>query len=47
MDAAKLQEAIDYGSANLGFAVRVFRHGCLVGEDRAGAASTATRRSES
>jgi CubicO group peptidase (beta-lactamase class C family) len=37
MDAAKLQEALDYGSTNLGFAVRVYRHGCLVGEDRAAA----------
>jgi len=34
MDAAKLQEALDYGSSNLGFAVRVYRRGCLVGEDR-------------
>jgi CubicO group peptidase (beta-lactamase class C family) len=34
MDAAKLQEAIDYGTTQLGFAVRVYRHGCLVGEDR-------------
>ena len=34
MDAAKLQEAMDYGTANLGFAVRVYRRGCLVGEDR-------------
>jgi CubicO group peptidase (beta-lactamase class C family) len=34
MDATKLQDAIDYGTANLGFAVRVYRHGCLVGEDR-------------
>src|SRR5918998_342300 len=37
MDAAKLQEALDYGSTNLSFAVRVYRHGCLVGEDRAAA----------
>jgi CubicO group peptidase (beta-lactamase class C family) len=34
MDAAKLQQAMDYGSANLGFAVRVYRGGCLVAEDR-------------
>jgi CubicO group peptidase (beta-lactamase class C family) len=34
MDAAKLQGAMDYGSANLGFAVRVYRSGCLVAEDR-------------
>jgi CubicO group peptidase (beta-lactamase class C family) len=35
MDAAKLQDALDYGTANLGFSVRVYRWGCLVGEDRA------------
>ena len=35
MDAAKLQEALDYGSSQLSYAVRVYRHGCLVGEDRA------------
>jgi CubicO group peptidase (beta-lactamase class C family) len=34
MDAARLQQAMDYGSANLGFAVRVYRGGCLVAEDR-------------
>jgi CubicO group peptidase (beta-lactamase class C family) len=34
MDAAKLQQALDYGTENLGFAVRVYRYGCLVGEDR-------------
>jgi CubicO group peptidase (beta-lactamase class C family) len=34
MDAAKLQSAIDYGSSEASFAVRVYRHGCLVGEDR-------------
>ncbi len=37
MDAAKLQDAMDYGTSNLGFAVRVYRRGCLVAEDRAGA----------
>ena len=35
MDAAKLQDAMDYGTSNLGFAVRVYRRGCLVAEDRA------------
>src|SRR2546423_12173618 len=35
MDPAKLQDALDYGTSNLGFAVRVYRRGCLVGEDRA------------
>ena len=34
MDAAKLQDAMDYGSTQLSFAVRVYRRGCLVGEDR-------------
>jgi CubicO group peptidase (beta-lactamase class C family) len=34
MDAAKLQDAMDYGTSQLGFAVRVYRNGCLVGEDR-------------
>jgi CubicO group peptidase (beta-lactamase class C family) len=34
MDAAKLQDAMDYGSSQLSFAVRVYRGGCLVGEDR-------------
>ena len=34
MDAAKLQEAMDYGSSQASFAVRVYRHGCLVAEDR-------------
>lgn len=34
MDADKLQAALDYGTSQLGFAVRVYRHGCLVGEDR-------------
>ena len=37
MDAAKLQDAMDYGTSQLGFAVRVYRDGCLVGEDRAAA----------
>lgn len=34
MDEAKLQDAIDYGSTQASFAIRVYRHGCLVGEDR-------------
>jgi CubicO group peptidase (beta-lactamase class C family) len=33
MDAAKLQAAIDFASANQGQAVRVYRYGCRVGED--------------
>lgn len=43
MDAAKLQAAIDYGTQNAGFAVRVYRHGCLVGEDRGAAANSHTQ----
>jgi CubicO group peptidase (beta-lactamase class C family) len=35
MDAARLQDALDYGTSQLGLAVRVYRHGCLVGRDRA------------
>lgn len=34
MDAAALQDALDYGTTNLAFAVRVYRHGCLVAGDR-------------
>ena len=37
MDAAKLQDAIDYATTQSSFAVRVFRRGCLVGEDRGAA----------
>jgi CubicO group peptidase (beta-lactamase class C family) len=39
MDAERLQAALDYGSTQTSFAVRVYRHGCLVGEDRAAAAN--------
>ena len=39
MDAEKLQAALDYGSSQQSFAVRVYRHGCLVGEDRAAPAN--------
>lgn len=34
MDAAKMQDAIDYGTTQDSFAIRVYRHGCLVGTDR-------------
>src|SRR4029079_9504178 len=34
IDAAKLQDAIDYGTTQESSAIRVYRHGCLVGEDR-------------
>lgn len=33
MDAAGLQDAMDYGTSQLAFAVRVYRNGCLVAED--------------
>ena len=33
MDAAKLQDAIDYGTTQASYAIRVYRGGCLVGED--------------
>ena len=39
LDAAKLQDAIDYASTQTSSAVRVYRHGCLVGEDRAAPAN--------
>jgi CubicO group peptidase (beta-lactamase class C family) len=43
MDAAKLQAAIDKaGGTNLSFAIRVYRHGCLVASDRTAAASEQT-----
>ena len=35
MDAAKLQDAIVYGQQNTSFSIRVYRHGCRVGEDGA------------
>ena len=35
MDGAKLQSAITYGQQNTSFAIRVYRHGCRVGEDSA------------
>lgn len=34
MDAGKLQAAVEYGTSQLSFAVRVYRHGCLVASDR-------------
>lgn len=39
MDGAKLQDAIDYATEQNGLAVRIFRYGCLVGEDRFAAAN--------
>jgi CubicO group peptidase (beta-lactamase class C family) len=35
MDAERLQSALDYGTTQLSYAIRVYRRGCLVGEDRA------------
>ena len=46
MDPQKLQAAMDYGSSQASFAVRVYRHGCLVAEDRF-AAVNRTQRFES
>lgn len=43
MDAARLQAALDYGTQNAGYAVRVFRRGCLVGADRTEAQSRETQ----
>lgn len=34
LDAAKLQDAMDYATSQDSFAVRVYRRGCLVAEDR-------------
>ena len=39
MDAAKLQDAISYGQQNTSFTIRVYRHGCRVGEDPAAPAT--------
>jgi CubicO group peptidase (beta-lactamase class C family) len=33
MDSAKLRDAISYGQQNTSYAIRVYRHGCRVGED--------------
>jgi CubicO group peptidase (beta-lactamase class C family) len=43
MDAAKLQDALDYGTTNLGFALRVYRRGCLVAQDRAAPLNDGTK----
>ena len=43
MDGAKLQDAIDYGSTQASYAIRVYRHGCLVGEDRMADANRNTK----
>lgn len=43
MDVAKLQDAVDYGTQNLAYAVRVYRHGCLVAEDREAPANRNTQ----
>ncbi len=40
MDAAKLQDAIDYATANQGEAVRIYRYGCRVASDRLGPANS-------
>lgn len=43
MDAAKLQDAIVYAQQNEAHAVRVYRHGCRVGEDAAASANRDAR----
>jgi CubicO group peptidase (beta-lactamase class C family) len=43
MDAAKLQDAIVYGQQNQAYSIRVYRHGCRVGEDAAAPANRNTR----
>ena len=43
MDAGRLQDAIDYASTQGGLAVRVYRYGCLVGEDRFAPGNSSTR----
>lgn len=42
-DGAKLQDAIDYATSQASYAVRVYRHGCLVGEDRSAAVNRSQR----
>ncbi len=46
LDAAKIQAAMDYGTSQAGLAVRVYRDGCLVAEDR-GAPGNRTQTYES
>ena len=43
MDADKLEAAIDYATEENGLSVRVFRYGCLVGEDDLAAGNNDTR----
>jgi CubicO group peptidase (beta-lactamase class C family) len=43
MDAAELQDAIDFATANQALAVRVYRYGCRVGEDAAADANRGAR----
>lgn len=43
MDAARLQDAMDSGSTQAGWALRVYRRGCLVGQDRGAAANSESR----
>ena len=43
MDAARLQDAMDYGTSQASFAVRVYRRGCLVAEDRPAATNRDTQ----
>jgi CubicO group peptidase (beta-lactamase class C family) len=43
MDAAKLQAAVDYATSQAAYAVRVYRHGCRVAEDRVTAGNREAR----
>ena len=43
MDAAKLQSAVDYATSQAAYSVRVYRHGCLVAEDRVTAGNRQAR----
>ena len=43
MDAEKLAAALDYGTSQSSYAVRVYRYGCLVGEDAFAPASKEAR----
>jgi CubicO group peptidase (beta-lactamase class C family) len=43
MDAAKLQDAVDYAMTQASYAIRIYRHGCLVAADRTEASTTGSR----
>jgi CubicO group peptidase (beta-lactamase class C family) len=43
LDAGRLQEALDFATSRQSAAIAVYRHGCLVGEDRAAGVSADQR----